>query len=202
MQLLIDTNSKLMMDNACLQVAVGVMRKSFQSYINDIRRGSDKDEPTVRTLLKFSLSERRAETLLESSYIDTNQEELPDLCLCSRHFFQDSILILRNSPHSIPEKQNGNSGDDWTIEGEDTEEANNNGSIIDRAVCERAAHVNSGAAHCKSADLLVGFGETESRRHRRIDGRLCHSQSETLVVDYGETRRALIMHRLWSSLKF
>ena len=155
-----------------------------------------------------------AKTSLESSSTDTNQEDLPDDS--SQHSIQDSILT--NSSHSIPEQEKfGTSGDNWINVGEATE-ANDNDIISERAARERiaarkrAAHLNSmlnesmlskelnitfgrGAARCNSADLLVEFGETESRRLRRTDGRLCHSltrgnarrTSENLLVDFGET---------------
>ena len=229
MQLLIDTNSKLMMDAARLQVMIDVTRKSFQSYIKDSRRG-------LKTLLRLSSDESTAKTSLGSSFTDENQEDLPhDSYLShdsSEHSIQDSIL--RDSLHSIHEQEKfGTSGDDWIIEGENIE-ANDDGVISERAACERraarerAVHINSmlnesvlskelkntfdkGAARCKSADLLVEFGETESRRPKRSDGRLCHSltegtarrKSENLLVDFGGTRRArsMAVAGMWTSLK-
>eukprot|EP00579_Thalassiosira_antarctica_P032643 CAMPEP_0201994860 /NCGR_PEP_ID=MMETSP0905-20130828/2553_1 /ASSEMBLY_ACC=CAM_ASM_000554 /TAXON_ID=420261 /ORGANISM="Thalassiosira antarctica, Strain CCMP982" /LENGTH=357 /DNA_ID=CAMNT_0048549905 /DNA_START=46 /DNA_END=1119 /DNA_ORIENTATION=+ len=196
MQLLIDANSKLMIDNARLQVMVDVQ--------------------AIETSLKLALSECTSKTSLESSFSDRNQEDLT--IGSSQHSIQD--IILTNSRHSIPEQELkfGNSGDDWIMEGEDIE-ANDNDVTSKRSVLERrasrkrAARMNSmlnesilskentftkGAARCKSADLLVEFGGTESRRPRRTDGRLCHSlaegtaqtKSENLLVDFGETQRA------------
>jgi len=204
MQLLIDTNSKPMTDKARLQVMVDVLRKPFQ-IIKDSRRGT-------------------AKIILESSFTDKNQEELP--IDSSQHSIQDSILT--NSLNLIPEQEKfGTSGDDCIIE-------DDNGVISKRAACERraarerAVHINSmlresmlskelkktfdkGAACCKPADLLVEFGETERRRPRRTDGRLCHSltegtacrKSENLLVDFGGTRRArsMAVAGMWTSLK-
>mmetsp|Transcript_22282 Transcript_22282/g.39230 ORF Transcript_22282/g.39230 Transcript_22282/m.39230 type:complete len:360 (-) Transcript_22282:346-1425(-) len=202
MQLLIDTNSKLVMDNARLH-------------------GMVVNVQAIETLLKLSLTDGTAKTSLESSFSDENQEALT--IDSSQHSFQDSMLT--NSFHSIPEQELkfGTSGDDWIIEGEDIE-VNDNDLISERAARERrathkrAARMNimlkesrliketnntfsEGAARCMSADLLVEFGETESRRPRRTDGRLCHSltewnaerKSKILLVDFGETRRARSM---------
>jgi len=211
MQLLIDTNSKLVMDNARLH-------------------GMVVNVQAIETLLKLSLTDGTAKTSLESSFSDENQEALT--IDSSQHSFQDSMLT--NSFHSIPEQELkfGTSGDDWIIEGEDIE-VNDNDLISERAARERrathkrAARMNimlkesrliketnntfsEGAARCMSADLLVEFGETESRRPRRTDGRLCHSltewnaerKSKILLVDFGETRRARSMASTSSSLKW
>ena len=103
MQMLIDINSKLMMDNARLQVMVDALRKSFQSYIKDSRRGSDKDKQTIHTLRRISVSECTAQTSLASSFTvdNKNQEDTP-LDSSSRYSIQDDIL--RNSLCSISEK--------------------------------------------------------------------------------------------------
>jgi hypothetical protein len=50
MQMLVDNNAKLMMENARVQVLVDIMRKSFQTYIKDSRRTSERDQQTIKAL--------------------------------------------------------------------------------------------------------------------------------------------------------
>lgn len=199
MQMLIDINSKLMMDNARLQVMVDALRKSFQSYIKDSRRGSDKDKQTIHTLRRLSVSECTAKTSLASSFTvdNENQEDTP-LDSTSQHSIQDDIL--KNSLRSIPEKelsvpsllanvlvncfeQFGTSGDDWIIEGEDIEAIKNAARAAreKRAERMRTSRRNSMPTEPTMSDVTDNtpfvIGAARSR-----------CKSAELLVEFEETR--------------
>ena len=67
----------------------------------------------------------------------------------------------------------------------------------------------NGADRSKSADLPVGFGETEIRRPRRTnkshsltEGTASRNRKyENLLVEFGETRRPRSVARTWLSLE-
>lgn len=50
MQLLLETNSKLMMDNNRLQASIASTRKSFQNYMKEARQANNTDKQTIKTL--------------------------------------------------------------------------------------------------------------------------------------------------------
>ena len=50
MQLLLETNSKLMMDNNRLQASIASTRKSFQNYMKEARQANNTDRQTIKTL--------------------------------------------------------------------------------------------------------------------------------------------------------
>lgn len=145
MQLLVDTNARLMLDNAKLEVMVDAIRKSFESYIKDSRRNSAENKAKIKSLLRLSMSERTRETCpLGNSFVtDTKAPAVEEDCHppapapnnnnnnddASKVDDDASIhqeeRILRKSLDSIPEVDKllfGTSGDDWIIEGEDLDD--------------------------------------------------------------------------------
>mmetsp|Transcript_2983 Transcript_2983/g.5278 ORF Transcript_2983/g.5278 Transcript_2983/m.5278 type:complete len:222 (+) Transcript_2983:1-666(+) len=220
MQLLVDTNAKLMMDNARLQFVIDATRKSFQSYIKDSGIRRDKGKQTIGTLQQedklqqwlsvsknftLSSSEHTAKTSLESSFTEIKPEDLP--IDSSHHSSQDSMI--RNSLHSIPEQEFKfeTSDDDCIIELEEIE-ATANGLISERAARRNSMPIMSketkrtfsnGAARSKSLSLLVEFGEIRKprrtdRRHSLTVGIACR-KSDNLLVNFDESRRARGMDR-------
>eukprot|EP00579_Thalassiosira_antarctica_P006649 CAMPEP_0201881658 /NCGR_PEP_ID=MMETSP0902-20130614/11901_1 /ASSEMBLY_ACC=CAM_ASM_000551 /TAXON_ID=420261 /ORGANISM="Thalassiosira antarctica, Strain CCMP982" /LENGTH=470 /DNA_ID=CAMNT_0048409921 /DNA_START=160 /DNA_END=1572 /DNA_ORIENTATION=+ len=225
MKMLLDTNAKLMTEIARLQVSEDGIRKSFQSYIKDrLRSSSDTDMQTIKTLQrenellqqrlsaseksKLEFSERTAKTSLESSYFTKeNQEELLAID-SSQHSTKDNVLMISLHPTPEQEFKSGTSGDDdWVIEGKDIE-ASTIGAIYNKAARSNSMPTTSQettnaiakgpAARSKSETLLVDFGETETRRSKRVDDRrIRHSLTEgtarskydILLVGFGEVRR-------------
>eukprot|EP00581_Thalassiosira_minuscula_P027955 CAMPEP_0183754016 /NCGR_PEP_ID=MMETSP0739-20130205/3304_1 /TAXON_ID=385413 /ORGANISM="Thalassiosira miniscula, Strain CCMP1093" /LENGTH=363 /DNA_ID=CAMNT_0025990607 /DNA_START=97 /DNA_END=1188 /DNA_ORIENTATION=+ len=150
MQMLIDANSKLMTDNARLQVMVDAVRRAFQSHINDSQQPSDKDKQFSEKLLRLSMSERTA-----CSSPDIIQEELL-LDSSSRHSLNS--IPEKEFEYSTSENDFGTSGDDWIIEGEDIE-TNNSDSTWEQAAQERKAFREIRAARTNS--LLRGLIEED-----------------------------------------
>mmetsp|Transcript_17315 Transcript_17315/g.31290 ORF Transcript_17315/g.31290 Transcript_17315/m.31290 type:complete len:357 (-) Transcript_17315:99-1169(-) len=230
MQLLLDTNAKLMMDNARLQVMVGTLKRSFQSYIEDNRRDHDKEKQMMKikalqlenNLLhrrlsldknsKLSSSEHTSQTFLDSFLAENDEEDL--LHNSDQPSTQDNIQ--RDSFQSlIPdlEFKSGTSGDDWIIGG-DVIDSSIQGMIDPKKRRESIWNKGMGNApvsranRSKSVDLLVEFGETETRRSSRVRNR-GHSisegnawrKSDSLLVDFDESRRAQSKTKRSLSLK-
>jgi len=161
MQLLVDTNARLMLDNARLEVMVDAIRKSFESHVKDSRRNSAEEKATIKSLLRLSMSERARETYpLENSFVtDSKAPAVEEDCPpptpnnninnnnndASKVDEEASIhreeIILRKSLDSIPEKNKllfGTLGDDWNIEGEDKDNDDDAMAREERnASCER-----------------------------------------------------------------
>merc|ERR1712194_861034 len=140
--MLVDKNSKLMMDNARLEAKIDTLQKSFHSYIKDSRQDSDMNMRTINILLRRSSC--TAQTL-ESSFVH-DKGHTDSSMDSSHHSTQDKVLHESLDP--TPEKEAnsfGASGDDWIPEGKDNVEINE----LVRAARERrgarmgAAHVNS-----------------------------------------------------------
>merc|ERR1712194_964098 len=246
LQMLIDTNSKLMMDNARLEVSVDTLRKSFHSHLKDSQQDSGRDSGNLK------LSSCTAQTFESSFTLDKEQDD--SSLNISEHSIQDEILT--KSFNSIPEKELssfGTSGDDWIIEDRDIEDINK----IARAARERRAarkgaacpsvvlkestlsketkisssqgtapHLNrqkskrgdkqlsrslpdetmlikgtskslfsQAASPCKSAGLLVQFGEVESQRSTKTDA--SRSKSATEFDDLILSKEHENTSRLW-----
>lgn len=148
MQFLVNANTKLIADNARLQVVLDVMRKSFKKHIDGIRKSDDKVRP-VSTILQreneplrqqlLNMSERETilskgtatTTPLDGSYCTwTNKEEV-SLPLDSSQRSSPSMTGV-NSLHSfIAQDINFDlSGNGWIAKAsediKDKEEKNNN----------------------------------------------------------------------------
>merc|ERR1712194_275401 len=211
LQMLIDTNSKLMMDNARLEVSVDTLRKSFHSHLKDSRQDSGRDSGNLK------LSSCTAQTFESSFTLDKEQDD--SSLNISEHSIQDEILT--KSLNSIPEKELssfGTSGDDWIIEDRDIEDINK--------IARAAPHLNrqkskrgdkqlsrslpdekmlikgtskslfsQAASPCKSAGLLVQFGEVECQRSMKTDA--SQSKSVTEFDDLILSKEHENTSRLW-----
>mmetsp|Transcript_5310 Transcript_5310/g.9742 ORF Transcript_5310/g.9742 Transcript_5310/m.9742 type:complete len:411 (-) Transcript_5310:116-1348(-) len=211
MQLLVDTNAKLMKENARKQVMVDVIQRSFQTFIKDSVKRSDKDELTIKALreenknllkrlsisennLALSTSERSGKTCTESS-INTPGRNPKDLDLdLSRHSTQDSFQ--RSSLASIPEQDFdlGTSGDEW-IDGSSSDRdkvfvdewVDNNKALIENAYRQREEATdlfNRNYPRRKSADLLYELLEGEGREDIPGD----KSATSEMLVDFGDVK--------------
>lgn len=189
MQMLLDTNAKLMNENARLQVSEESIRKSFQSHVRYCNRLHQRNEMLQQQLsasknVRLSMSEHTGRTAFSRSLSDSDSRDdfiMPVNIGSSQHSeAQDSMLM--NSLHSIPEKQDlmlETTDDDWSEEGGeiDDHEKGRNGNSKRKYGPRRSNTFPNPKSNeytpakilprSKSNEaLLVEFGNVETRRGR------------------------------------
>jgi len=177
MQMLSDTNAKLVAENARLQAVFDFMQKSFQSHIKLSQKISRADKQTIKTLYqknalqgqklsvlkhaKLDMSECTAETSLESDDMAYEIQDSLNATDDSQLPFIEKDAIAVSSPNSTPCPCSK-----LHIPSEDTTTSKNivkqtNGRLSVPIITKETENCfTKGAVNRKPEELLVDFGET------------------------------------------
>lgn len=181
MKMLLDTNAKLMTENARLQVSEGSIRKSFQSHVRYCNRLHQRNEMLQHQLnasknVRLSISEHTGRTAFSRSLSDSDSRDdfIMSVNIGSSQHSEAQDSMLMNSLHSIPEKQDlETTDDDWSEEGEDinNHEKGRNGkrsNAFPNPNLKSNEYIPAKDLPRSKSNkaLLVEFGNVETRRGR------------------------------------
>ena len=224
MQLLVDVNSKLMVENARLQAEAEVLRKAFHAHVRESQLEQSMSERTARSSRTSQASSlasdvpRDVVTLTASQASlrhDSSRESLQSILEelePSHQTSQDSIHeILDTFSKPIPAHGTGDfesfgtSGDDWITADEDAEELQKlaRSARERRAARKKRTAASNGdvAAGGEARDLLVPFQHAPHPEH--AEGTRRASDGGAVVTERGEAERkdhARMARRMSASL--
>lgn len=188
MKVLINTNEKLVAENARLEVLADVTRKAFQSYVRETRGKNGMGKHAMEMLTQENMSLKQQLNLSENSKLSSSFQTAKTFTGSSdtesslRSKSQDRLVdssqpSLRKSLGSIPELDlwYGTSGNECNIKDEGIDMPNDNSAGV-RAVRRRSlpAATSKGFKNTfaegvcsKSVELLANLAENETQTPQR-----------------------------------